>query len=187
MGKLDKFLIIIIIINLFATIYILFAKEKKEEYKVFEIGNFEEFLTVYKVGPSPERYRKYIQNMVEEDFKKLYEETKYLSDTELKQYYDEKNVIEEVATISYMKSIYGISDYETFDKIVKKLCDIYDSGAVYKKSSIVKKSCKVEKNYTTSEIVLYYSKYKKLHLKVEMSNLVNSDVQMFKITVKEDK
>lgn len=187
MSKLDKFLIVIIIINLFATIYILFAKEKKEEYKVFEIGNFEEFLTVYKVGPSPDRYREYIKNMVEENFKKLYEETKNLSDAQLKQYYDEKNTIEEVMTISPIASVYGISDYETFNNIVKKLCDIYDSGAVYKKSNIVKKSCKVEKNYTTSEIILHYSKYKKLHLKVEMSNLVNADIQMFKITVKEDK
>lgn len=188
MSKLNKFLIIIIIINLFATIFILFAKEKKENpYKTFEIGNFDEFISVYMLGPSPQRYRNYIQSLVEQDFKELYEQTKDLSDSGLKKYYEEKSVLADVSTLTNMQSIYGISDYETFYKLVKKLCDIYNKGAVYKKSNIVKKSCEVKDEYTTSEIIISYTKSKKIHLVVEMSNRIDAEIQTFKMSVKEDK
>ena len=41
-------------------------------------------------------------------------------------------------------------------------------------------------DYTTSEIIFTYSKSQKIKMTIEMSNLVQYDIQMFKISVKED-
>lgn len=185
MSKLDKFLILIIIINLFASIFIVFGKGKSDEIKTFEIGNFDEFVNTYMAGPSPERYRNFVQELVESKFDKIYQDTKNLSDTELKKYFDDNNSVTDMVPVSKMQSEYGISDYTTFNNIVKQLREINEKKAEYKKCSITKKSCKMNSNYTTSEITLNYSKFQKINMTIEMSNLVQYDIQMFKVSVKE--
>lgn len=187
MSKLDKFLIIIIIINLFASIFIIFGEGNRKEIdsELFEIGNFDEFIEVYQVGPSPERYRTFVDNLVNERFNELVNSTKGMSDKQLKEYYEKNNMTNDMASVSNMQSQYGISDYNTFYNIVKKLHALNEKGSVYKKSSIVKKSCKLNQNYTTSEIVLKYSKFEEIHLTIEMANIIQYDVQTFKISVKE--
>lgn len=187
MSKLNKFLILIIIVNVFASIFIMFSKTKTEEEKVFEIGNFNEFINTYKAGPSPERYRTFIQGIVENKFEKIYENTKNLTDVQLKNYYDENNTTNDMVSISTMESEYGISDYETLKNLVQKLRTINQKGAKYKKSSIVKKSCKMNSDYTTSELEISYSKSQKITMTVEMTNILQYDIQTFKISVKEDK
>lgn len=186
MSKLDKFLMIIIVINLFASIFIIFGKGKSNEVKVFEIGNFDEFVNTYMAGPSPERYRDFIQGLVEGKFEEIYNETKNLSDNELKKYYEENNTTTEMSSVSKIQSEYGISDYSTFINLVKQLREINEKGAKYQKSNITKKSCKMQSDYTTSEITLSYSKFKKIKMNVEMSNLLQYDIQTFKISVKEE-
>lgn len=185
MSKLNKFLILIIIINLFASIFIIFGEGKNDEEEIFEIGNFDEFVGTYMAGPSPERYRTFIEELVENKFNTLYENTKNLSDTELKNYYEQNNKTSDMVSVSTLQSNYGISDYDNFKRLVNKLRVINEKGAKYKKCSIVKESCRMNSDYTTSEIILTYSKSQKINLTVEMSNLVQYDIQMFKISVKE--
>lgn len=187
MSKLDKFLIIIIIINLFASIFIIFGEgnKKSTNVEIFEIGNFQEFVNVYKVGPSPERYRTFVDELINVRFNELVNDTKGMSDNQLKEYYEKNNTTTDVSVISTMKSKYGISDYNTFHKLVRRLHELNEKGSVYKKSSIVKKSCKLNQNYTTSELVLKYSKFEEIHLTIEMANIMQYDVQTFKISVKE--
>jgi len=186
MSKLEKFLILIIIINLFASIFIIFGKNKNEEIKVFEIGNYDEFVNTYMAGPSPERYRNFVQELVENKFDTLYKETEGLSDSDLKKYYDKNNITNDMVSLSSISSNYGISDYTNFEKLVKKLRVINEKGAKYKKCNIIKQSCKMNSDYTTSEIIFTYSKSQKIKMTIEMSNLVQYDIQMFKISVKED-
>lgn len=187
MSKLDKFLIMIIIINLFASIFIIFGEgnKKSKDVEIFEIVNFQEFVDVYKVGPSPERYRTFVAELVNERFNELINNTKGMSDSQLKEYYEKNNTTNDVSVISTMQSKYGISDYDTFYRLVKKSHKLNEKNSVYKKSSIVKNSCKLNQNYTTSEIVLKYSKSEEIHLVIEMSNIIKDDVQAFKISVKE--
>ena len=187
MSKLDKVLILLIIVNLFASIFIIFGKEKVEQEKVFEIGNIDEFYNVYKFGPSPEKYREFVQELVENKFNEIYENTKNLSDSNLKKYYEENSTTSsDMVAISNMQSSYGISDYNTFNKLVNQIREIKDKKAKYKKCRIVKDSCDINSGYTKTEIVLEYSKSIKITLNIEMANMIQYDTQIFKMSVKEE-
>lgn len=188
MSKINKFLIFIIIINLFASIFIIFGEGKKEEVvEEFEIENIGEFTRVYEGEGTSERYTTFVENLIEKRFNKLYKETRNLSDTELKKYYEEKNVASEVSLVTSIQSLYGISDYETFEILIKKLRIIREKDAKYKQSRIIEGSCSKGKDYTTSEIILEYSKFQKIRMTIEMAHSIDPDIQTFKISVKEDK
>lgn len=187
MSKLDKFLIVVIIINLFASIFIIFGKDRSQEVKMFEIANFDEFIDKYRAGPSPERYRNFVKSLVENKFNDLYEATKNLSEAELKNFYNKESQKAELATLSNMQNIYGISDYSEFSKLIEKLRTINEKNAKYKSCKIIKKSCVSGAEYTSSELQISYSKSQKLKLKIEIANMIDAETQVFKVSVKEDK
>lgn len=187
MGKLDKFLILIIIINLFASIFIIFGNKKEDKTQIFEIGNIAELAEISRNSESTQRYIDFIENLTKYKFNKLYLETKDLSDEELKEYYEKNNTETDMIVLTTMESNYGISDYDTFYHLVVKMREIKEKGAIYKSSEIVRNSCKIESDHTSSKIIIKYNKFQKITLTIEMANTLQYDIQEFKISVEEGK
>lgn len=187
MSKLDKFLILIIIINLFASIFIIFGNKKEDKTQTFEIGNISEFAELSKNSESTQRYIDFIETLTKYRFNRLYSETKDLSDEELKEYYNKNNTETDMIVLTTMESNYGISDYDTFYYIVGKMREIKEKGAIYKSSEIVRNSCKIESDYISSKVIIKYNKFQKITLTIEMANTPQYDTQEFKISVEEGK
>ena len=180
MRKINLILIILIIINIFAFIIISFYEKKVDLYKSddVEIENINEFIEVYRTGPSVERYTKFIQAIGEQNLPGICEETKDFTSEQLESYY----------TINKDKLIYtcGINNKEDFFKIIDKVQIFKNTNLRFKKAKIKKGSCILGKTYTSTKIKLYYSKNKTLSLNIQIANTVEADKPMFIVQIDDE-
>lgn len=173
MKKINLFLYIIIIINIFAMIILLFEEKPEVNNYELQIDNLKELTNVYGTGIAIERYKDFIKILAEDNLPSLYVDIHDMDQKQLEQYYQQKK--------DMLKNNYSIQSYEDFIDIFSKM-KIYSNPKIKLKSVKIKKgSCKKEEQYTQTVVELRYSNFKRLKLYVYVANVMTEDKPMFMI------
>lgn len=198
MKKINLLIRIVLIINIFLLVYLVFFVEPIEEYTYFEYkskvegkqeNNVEEnkifpenyyiFATSYKGEIPKDYFYKGLYNLVNEELKNIYLDTKNMSDSKIKTYFEENK-----EKIALNIGIQSIEDFKNLINCIK----IYNNEELQYESTLLESDTyKNNEDFVEFNIIINYSNNEKITFKVYFSNFNNIDEPLLQfIPMKEE-